>query len=63
MAGKHSKVLVNSHDIETLRALSNDHVVIITEKELIRGVDYKSKSGDGLRLLVTASSPSKRSCK
>ena len=52
-------VQTNCKDWKYLRSLE-DETVIITDLELIRGVDYKSSDGKGLELLIAHTLPTKR---
>ena len=56
------EILTNCRDMATLRALTRQ-VLIISDLELVRGVDYKSVDERGLELLITSSLPSKRELK
>ena len=52
-------VQTNCKDWKYLRSLE-DETIIITDLELIRGVDYKSSDGKGLELLIAHTLPTKR---
>ena len=56
------EILTNCRDMKTLRALTRE-VLIISDLELVRGVDYRSVDGRGLELLITRSLPSQRELK
>ena len=56
------EILTNCRDMTTLRALTRQ-VLIISDLELVRGVDYRSVDERGLELLITRSLPSKRELK
>ena len=37
--------ILNCNDIKTIRALTSNHVLVVTEDLLMRGVDYKCQTG------------------
>ena len=51
--------MINCKDLSTIRSLT-DEILILSDLELVRGVDYKSSDGKGLALLITHHLPSKR---
>ena len=55
-------VLIDCKDIGRLRSLRRE-VVIITDLDLVRGVDYKTIDGRGLELLIARPLPSQRELK
>ena len=53
--------LTNCKDLTRLRQLKNDDVVLITDPELSRGIDYRAAEGTvGIALLVMSSVQSQR---
>ena len=56
-------IQINCKTIKTLRALKEQQLFIITELELVRGVDYRSVDGGGINLLIAHSLPTTRELK
>ena len=64
--GTDATIPYNCEDLEKLRSLTKDSVVIVTKQELMRGVDYRiaeeaRKDTDGISLLIHNTFDSKRS--
>ena len=53
-------VLVNHNVISDLRNLDENHCLLVTSLELMRGVDYHAPGGVGIDLLVATDFPSTR---
>ena len=56
-------IKINCRDIETLRALKPKQVLIITDLDLVRGVDYRSEGEAGINLLIASPLPTSRELK
>lgn len=54
------KVRVNVTEMEALRSLKKDDLIIVTEPALLRGFDYKSDAPAGINLLMMSSVSSGR---
>ena len=55
LARKHGYAFaLNSASIETVRALEANVAYLVTAEELMRGIDYRSKSGQGIMVLIAA---------
>ena len=54
---------INCKEIKTLRALTKRQLLIISDLELVRGVDYRSGDGLGIDLLIAHSLPTTRELK
>ena len=64
--GAYPTIEKNCEDLEKLRSLTKDSVVIVTKQELMRGVDYRiaeeaRKDTDGISLLIHNTFDSRRS--
>ena len=53
-------VLVNHRVISDLRNLREDHCLLVTQLDLMRGVDYHAPGGLGIDLLIATDFPSTR---
>ena len=56
-------IKTNCEEIETLRALKPQQVLIISDIKLVRGVDYRSVDGAGIDLLIAFALPTSRELK
>ena len=58
--GEGLNFMKNEPKIEKLRKLTKYDCLVVTEDHLMRGIDYRSKDGSGIDLLVGRDFPHQR---